>query len=236
MHHVLLDRWSRQASPVHSLDPRAKIVALGVFLVLLATAPPDAALTFSADAALLVAGILAAQIPLTGVLVRAMVVLPFSLTFGAISWAAGDPWRAVALIEKSYLSTVAVLLVIATTPLPAFLNALRALGVPSLLVMVTQYIYRYLFVVSEQAQHARIAAACRQGNLPRRKGLRFAGASGALAVLFARSYSRAEGTHRAMLARGFQGKFPPLTPRRFRPVDGIFAVAITGILILVRIP
>lgn len=236
MHHVLLDQWSRQQSPLHARDPRAKIFALAVFLILLATTPPDAALTLGADAALLVAGILTAQLPLAGLLLRAMAILPFSFTFGAISWAAGDGWRAIALIEKSYLSAVAVLLVVGTTRLPALLNGLHALGVPSLLVMVMQYLYRYLFVISEQAQHARLAAACRQGALLGRRGVRFRAASGALAVLFARSYHRAEGIQRAMLARGFQGKFVPLKPMRLRALDGIFAVAVSVLFILVRIP
>ena len=38
MHHVTLDRWSRGASPLHRRDPRVKIAAVLVFLVVLATA------------------------------------------------------------------------------------------------------------------------------------------------------------------------------------------------------
>ena len=55
MHHVVLDRWSRGSSPLHRRDPRAKIVALLVFLVALATAhralPELAAALFAAAAA-----------------------------------------------------------------------------------------------------------------------------------------------------------------------------------------
>ena len=35
---MVLERWSRGASPLHRRDPRAKIAALLVFLVVLATA------------------------------------------------------------------------------------------------------------------------------------------------------------------------------------------------------
>ena len=38
MHHIVLDRWSRGASPLHRLDPRAKIVPLLALLAALATA------------------------------------------------------------------------------------------------------------------------------------------------------------------------------------------------------
>ena len=232
MHHVVLDQWSRQTSPLHARDPRAKIVALIVFLVVLTTTHAAAWLTLGIEAALLLAGILVANLPLAGLLLRATVVLPFSLTFGVISWAAGDPLRAIGLVEKSYLSTVAVLLIIATTPLPRLLSGFEALGIPRLLVLVAQFLYRYLFVISEQAQHSRLAAACRQGT-ERHRRMGFKAAAGALAVLFARSYDRAEGVHQAMIARGFQGKLTPLKPLRFRTADSVFTFVICGFLILV---
>ena len=235
MHHVHLDQWSRGSSPLHRRDPRAKILALLVFLIVLATTPANAALTLAIDATLLVAAILIAGLPLFDLLGKAMVVLPFSLTFGAISWLAGDPLRALALIEKSYLSTVAVLLVIGSTPLPALLSGMERLGAPRMLVLVAQFLYRYLFVISEQAQHMRLAASCRQGD-PRfhRKG-RFRAASGALGILFARSYYRAEGIHRAMLARAFTGRFPLLNSLRFRLSDSVFVLASAAFFILVRV-
>lgn len=232
MHHVLMDRWSQASSPLHARDPRAKILALLAFLIVLATTAPDAFTALVIYAAVLVAGILVAGLPLAGLLLRAMAVLPFSLTFGLISWLTGDRLRALGLVEKSYLSTVAVLLVVGTTPLPLLLSGLEALGTPRLLVLVAQFLYRYLFVVSEQAQHLRLAAACRQGTA---RQMTFRAAAGALAVLFARSYYRAEGIHRAMMARAFSGKFALLFRLRFRLADGVFTLAIAAFLILVRI-
>jgi cobalt/nickel transport system permease protein len=234
MHHVLMDQWSQGASPLHKRDPRAKILALAAFLIVLATTAPNAFLTLVIDAVVLVAGILIAGLPLASLLLRAMAVLPFSLTFGLISWLAGDQLRALGLVEKSYLSTVAVLLVVGTTPLPLLLSGLEALGTPRLLVLVAQFLYRYLFVVSEQAQHIRLAAACRQG-IERRRRSGFRAAAGALAVLFARSYYRAEGIHRAMTARAFSGKFALLRRLQFGWADGLFTLAIAAFLILVRI-
>ena len=234
MHHVLMDQWSQGTSPLHARDPRAKILALLAFLVVLATTPPNAFLPLAIDAAVLVAGTLIASLPPLDLLLRAMVVLPFSLTFGAMSWLAGEHLRALGLVEKSYLSTVAVLLVVGTTPLPILLSGLEALGTPRLLTLVAQFLYRYLFVVSEQAQHLRLAAACR-GGIDGRRRAGFRAAAGALAVLFARSYYRAEGIHRAMMARAYSGRFALLRRLQFRPADGLFALAIIAFLILVRI-
>lgn len=235
MHHVHLDQWGRGSSPLHRRDPRAKILALLVFLIVLATTPANAALALAIDATLLVAAILIAGLPLFDVLGKAMVVLPFSLTFGVISWLAGDRLRALALIEKSYLSTVAVLLVIGATSLPALLSGMERLGAPRMLVLVAQFLYRYLFVISEQAQHMRLAAKCRQGDPRFHRNGRFRAAAGALSILFARSYYRAEGIHRAMLARAFTGRFPLLNSLRFRFTDAVFVVAASAFFILVRV-
>jgi cobalt/nickel transport system permease protein len=92
--------------------------------------------------------------------------------------------------------------------------------------MVGQFLYRYLFVISEESQHMRAAGIARgasiRGILAHRA--RFRSAAGALAVLFARSYLQAEGIHQAMLARGFQGRFHLLRQDRFRWTDAVFVV------------
>jgi cobalt/nickel transport system permease protein len=119
--------------------------------------------------------------------------------------------------------------------LPLLLGGLERLGTPRLLVLVAQFLYRYLFVLSEQAQHMRLAASCRQGNTgnPRKSGFR--AATGALTVLFARSYERAEGVHRAMQARGFSGHFSFLRAPRFGAADAVFLLAVPAFLVLVRL-
>ncbi len=223
MHHVILERWAQGNSPLHLRDPRAKILALLAFLVVVATTPPGANYRIGAYAFVALAAIIMARLPLMSVLTRATVVLPFSFTFAAISWFGGDHLRAIALVEKTYLSALSVLVVSGTTPLPALLRGFETLGVPRVLVSVIQFLYRYLFVISEQAQHMRLAAACRSGTRRRRRSDRFQSAAGALGVLFARSYSRADGIHRAMLSRGYNGHLPVADPGQFRVEDGVFA-------------
>ncbi|HYK17114.1 MAG TPA: energy-coupling factor transporter transmembrane component T [Bryobacteraceae bacterium] len=234
MHHVLIDHWSQGSSPLHARDPRAKILVLLIFLIVLATTPANAFVTLVIDIAVLTSGVLLAGLPPVGLFLRAAAILPFSLTFALITWLAGDLWRAVGLVEKSYLSTAAVLLLVGTTPLTRLLGALEALGVPRVLVLLAQFLYRYLFVISEQAQHLRLAAACRGGSAgPPRSRLQ--AAAGAIAVLFARSYYRAEGIHRAMLARGFGGRLSLLNPLRFGARDAAFTATIGLLLVLARV-
>ena len=230
MHHVVIEGWSRGASLLHARDARAKAIVLLAFLVALATTrrfPPAA---MAGYAALAVGGILLGRLPLAGLLARAAIVLPFSATFAAFSWMAGDAPRAVGLLVKSYLSAVAVLVLVGSTPLPKLLRGLESLGAPRLLTLVVQFLYRYLFVVSEQAQHMRLAALSRGS---RRPPLQFRAAAGAVAVLFARSYGRAEGIHQAMLARSFSGHIRLLADPRIGVRDALFmaaGVALVGAL------
>jgi cobalt/nickel transport system permease protein len=232
VHHVVVERWSRGSSPLHARDARAKLGALLIFLIALATTPHSAYFVFAAYATLLSLAIETARLPIKGLAARATIVLPFSLVFAAISWIAGDPDRAAALVIKSFLSALAVLLLVSTTPLERLAAAMESLGVPRILVLVTQFLYRYLFVISEQAQHMRLAAECR-GGLRKRLGFRAAG--GAIGVLFGRSYERAEGIHRAMLARGFSGHYSFIAANQFSAADGMFVFITAAVMTLIRV-
>ena len=234
MHHVVLEGWSRRTSLLHAREPRVKILALLAFLVALATLPVGLRLAWAGFAALLVAGALLARLPLPALVARSLVILPFTLAFAAASWLSGDGPRAVALVAKSYLSAFAVLLVMATTPLPRLLGGAERLGAPRVLVTVIQFLYRYLFVISEQAQHMLLASRCRAPIRRRTERSRFQAASGALAVLFARSFSRATGIQNAMAARGFCGHFPAFSVERIRATDLLFLVVSAGAAALLR--
>ena len=225
MHHVVLERWSRRESVLHRRDPRAKIVALLIFLVVVATTRHAFAAAAACYMALLAGVLLWARLPLWSALARATVVLPFTLVFAIITLAAGDAERAGLLLGKSYLSALAVLALVSTTPLPQLLRGLEMLGVPRFLLMVAQFLYRYLFIISEEAQHMRVAAASRRTAAKAPRAARFRAAAGALAVLFARSYARADAIHRAMLARGFQGRFRLLSVLKFGWADAAFLLA-----------
>jgi len=224
--HLLIELWSRQASPLHRLDARVKLGALLVYLVALSTSPFTRPDVYAGFAVLLLAVTLTASLPPVALALRAAVVLPFSLTFAAVSWIGGDPQRAAALVVKSYLSSMAVLLMVSVTPLPKFMRGLESLGAPRFLLLVVQFLYRYLFVIVDQARGMRMAAASRASQSARghRRHV-FRAAAGALSVLFARSYRRAEGVHHAMLARAFQGHFPVLRTPRPGWRDAVFLAA-----------
>ena len=234
MHHVILERWSRTQSVIHNRDARIKLLAAVLFLIVVATTPPQRYLCFGTYSAALLVATLTARLPLLGLLERAALVLPFSLVFGMTTWLIGDHARAIGLSEKSYLSAWTGLWLAGTTPLPRLLKAADWFGVPRLLILTIQFLYRYLFVLSEQGQHMRLAATCRAGSQGAAKSL-WRAAAGALAVLFARSYQRADGIHRAMLSRGFTGTFPAVALGHFTMADAAFLALALIPVIAVRL-
>ena len=228
MHHLVIDRWSRGTSPLHQRDPRAKLAALLVFLIALSTTPAAAQAAFATYAVVLILAATLAHLPIRGLAGRAALVLPFSATFALLTWWSGDSLRALALAEKSFLSGMAALLLVGTTPLTAWTAALESWRAPRMLILVIQFVYRYLFVIAEQAQRMRWAALCRgshQGG--------FRSAAGLVGVLFARSWLRADGIYRSMLARGFRGRFVPVALAPFQASDAIFvSTCLAGCLVI----
>ena len=69
---------------MHRRDPRAKLAALMVFLVVLATAHRALPVLGLALVLLLSAALIWARLPLFSALARAAIVLPFSLIFAAV--------------------------------------------------------------------------------------------------------------------------------------------------------
>lgn len=148
-------------------------------------------LALLATLALIVA--IAVKLPVAKLLLRAAAVLPLA---GLLALAA----HSFTLLGKSYVSIFAVLVFNALTPFPAWTDALYAWRVPAALILTLQFVYRYMFVIVDEARHMRLAAR-------NRGGFRFDAAAGALGVLFARSWRRSEAIHQAMTARGFRGRF-----------------------------
>jgi cobalt/nickel transport system permease protein len=222
MHHVVLERWSRGRTFLHRRDARAKMASALVMLVAIATVKQPVWLFAAGCFGLLLSAAAAGRLPITGLLWRTCVVLPFAAVFAFVTWAAGDAARAETLVVKSYLSALTAITLAALTPLPALLTGLEKLGAPRFLLLVTHFVYRYLFVLAEEAQHMRVAALSRGAT--DLKAARRA-AAGAIAVLFVRSYERSDAIHQAMLARGFQGRFGTLGALRFGAADLAFVSA-----------
>ena len=63
----------------------------------------------------------------------------------------------------------------------------------------------------------------------------FSSPASAVSVLFAKSYARAEGVHRAMIARGFTGSFPALAPEHWHSADWAFLALASLMMAAIRV-
>lgn len=241
MHYVVLERLSRRQSYLHSLDGRAKILALLAVLVAISTTVPLSVATGTAYGALLGLAAAASALPVGWLLKRAATVLPFSAVFALLTWWTRGPEAALSLLAKTYLSAFAVLLVVASTPMPSLMDCAARLGVPPLLGTVIQFLYRYLFVIVDEGHRMWSASLLRGSGLGRIPWpTRARAGAGALAVLFARSMHKARHIHMAMLTRGFTGSVPAPASPRLRRRDVAFLAAalvlVAAARMLIRLP
>lgn len=236
-----LDRLSYGDTFVHRLDPRVKAAATLLFLVTVISFPPydvAALLPFFLFPVLLAT---LGGIPAGFILRKILFVSPFALMIGIFNPLLDTRTAAVvgglplsagwlsffSLLLKFVLTTGAALLLVATTSFPAICHALRRLGFPSLFVSQLLFLYRYLFVLTEEAMRITRARDMRSFG-SRGMGLRvFVRLIG---VLFLRTVDRAERIYAAMLSRGFEGDIPTLRRSRLLPRDLAF-LTVTAVLL-----
>ena len=135
-------------------------------------------------------------------------------------------------VAKHFALTIsAALLLIATTSFPGICRGLRRLGLPALFVSQLLFLYRYLFVLMEEAMRVVRARDMRSF------GTRGTGARVFVRIvgtLFLRTVERAERIYGAMLARGFRGDLPSMRREALRPSDAFFVLAAAGFFALCR--
>jgi cobalt/nickel transport system permease protein len=221
---------------------------LAFVLVVMAT-PPTAWPSFALCAVLIAGLILLAQLPPLYVLKRSAVVVPFVLMIalflpffegGQVAGSYNVGWWRVSIsydgllvlwnvVIKSWLSALSLILLSATTPFPHLLKGLQRLGVPRVMVMVLSFMYRYLFVLVDEAMRMGRARDCRGVSslhpYSRRWAWQAKTVGNMIGTLFLRSYERGERVYQAMLARGFDGEMRTLSELRFGQADLCFGLA-----------
>jgi cobalt/nickel transport system permease protein len=234
------------ASPIHRLDPRAKIAGLaGITVVAVSTAAWP---VFAACAAALAAITLAARIAPRTVWSRVKAILPLVIFVTAfLPFVRGGPsveagpimlseagLATFALVTvKAAIGAVGTVLLAATTSFPDILHGLERLRAPRLLVVIAAFMYRYAFVIVAEARRMRAALAARAYR-PRHVG-DVAALGRLLTALFLRSYERGERVYVAMLARGYAGTMPRFAVLRFGRGDALFLVALAAVLLPPRV-
>lgn len=196
-----LDRHSRDDSPIHRLPAGRKLLA-ALLLVLATLLVPLAQWPFYVGiAALQAAVVVVARVPLRFLFGRLLWLEPFVLGIAVLAlWQPGGLPVFATIVLRSTLCLVTMLLLASTTPYSALLAVLRRLRVPDLLVTTLALMYRYLFVLADEAQRMQRARQSRTFDRRRWRGWQLLAT--VIGQLFVRSTARAERIYHAMLARG----------------------------------
>lgn len=257
MHVHFLDPYRHSHSLVHQLDGRVKFVLAVAYILTCSLTPISAWAVYILLLALILSIEILSTLGVGYVLKRASLALPFvlaalpviftiegaelfSLPLGAWTLTASVEGleRFVSIALKSWLSVQVAIVLAATTPFPELLQAMRAVGIPRLLVAMFGLTWRYLFVLVDEALRLMRARAARSGvNLSNQKakeggGIVWrAGVTGGMAgSLFLRGIDRSDRIYTAMLSRGYDGEV------RLMPVPslsgGAKLILFAGLLLL----
>ena len=222
-------------SPLRRLDPRWKLAALTIALVVVALLRtlPAAGAALAAALGLVVAGRLPPRWYLTRLGLTAALLAPFVLTLpfllpgpeGTPSWHGAAV--ALLLTVKAVTLVTLVLVLLASAPFTDTLKAAHCLRVPGLLVQLFMLTYRYVFLLGEELARLRVALRVRgYRNRPTRHSYRTIGhVAGTLLV---RSHERGERVGQAMRCRGFDGRFRSLTAFRTTVKDVVFFLLLSA--------
>jgi len=143
------------------------------------------------------------RIPWKFVLGRLIMLEPFALGIAVMAlFQENGIFIFLSLVVKSTLCLLTVILLSNTTPFSMLLASLKRFGVPELLVTILALMYRYLFVLIDEAERLSRARSSRTFSDSRLR--RWHSLASLVGQLFVRSTERAERIYAAMSARGWK--------------------------------
>lgn len=240
------DLLAEGSSPLHRMDPRAKVLTTGSFILAVVSfnryelAPLFPFFVFP------FAMVALSGLPVRFILRKVALICPLVLvvaifnplldrqvvvSFGALGITAG--WLSLcSILIKSVLTVGTALVLVGSTGFNAICQALEKLGMPGAFVVQLQFLYRYIFVLAEESGRAAMARELRTCG---RKGLGIASYGNLVGHLLLRTWQRAERVHIAMLARGFMGDFNSRRSFRFGLLEALFVSGWLLLFVLLRL-
>jgi len=227
-----IDNFATGDSLLHRLDPRIKIVAALLFSVVVAVADKSLCLTIAvcfSVALLFMARLSLREVSLRLLAVNAFILflwlfLPF--TYGGEKLFGIGPLHAtregiiyaLQITVKSNTIVVALIALLATTPIITLGHALGHLYVPNKLIHLLFFTVRYLQVLHLEYDRLRAAMKIRAfkpgTNLHTYRSLAYL-----IGMLLIKSFDRADRIRKAMLCRGFHGEFYLLSHFELQKID-----------------
>lgn len=240
-----LDTFAVLDTPLHRLDPRAKVMTTLVFILCVVSFEKyqlSALLPFFIFPLVLVGR---GRLPAIFLLKKLLLVAPFAFFVGVFnplfdhevlfylgSVGVSGGWVSFASILLRFALTVsATLILIATTGFTGVCMALEKIGAPRVFTIQLLFLYRYLFVLIDEAQRLVRARALRTF---RGRGTGMTVFGQIVGQLLLRTIDRAQRIHLAMRCRGFTGEIRQLRKIHFGQAELLFTLGWSGLFIALR--
>jgi len=241
-----MDTISRQDTVVHRMDPRIKVLTTLVFIVCVVSFGKhdiSALVPFLVYPLVLV---ILGDLPVAYLFRRLLLAAPFAVLIGMFNplldqevilqigpiGISGGWVSFFSILLRVTMTVGAALILIATTGYHAVCMALERMGVPQVFVVQLLFLYRYLFVLVDEASRMVRARSLRsfQG-----KGSSIRVFGSMAGHLLLRTMDRAQRIHLAMLCRGFEGTVRPFHPLRVRGWEVMFFFGWAALFVFMRL-
>jgi cobalt/nickel transport system permease protein len=241
-----LDLLANGDSSIHRLDARAKVLVTIVFIICVVSCNRyelTALFPFLIFPAVMVA---LSNLPPLFIIKKIALLCPFVLAVGIFNpvfdreillqlgpVGISGGWISFAsILVRSALTVGAAFILVGVTGFTAVCQALERLGMPQVFAVQLLFLYRYIFVLTEESGRAARARELRSCG---KKGQGVRSFGSLVGHLLLRTWQRAERIHMAMLARGFTGEFHASRRSGFGAPEIRFVLAWIALFIFLRV-
>lgn len=241
-----LDQFSQRTSPVHRIDPRAKVVVTLVFLVCVVSFGKYDILGLLPFVLFPVVMMTDSGMPAIELGRRLAIAAPFAIVVGIFNPlldreviahlgaipVTGGAVSYLSIIVRFLLTTSAALLLVATTSMPEVCAAIERMGVPNVLSTQLLFLYRYIFVLAEEVLRLARARSLRSFE---GRGMGVGVYGNILGHLLLRTVSRSQRVFAAMQCRGFDGRVRTRRTLSMTGRDWLFVFGWSAAFLLFRL-
>jgi len=226
MKHSFLDIYSSLDSPLHKIDARIKIITFISCILFTIFTPVEAFGCFSLYIIILMTLVFVSKLPVSFVLRRSLVIIPFVLLISLFNLAVNkDILFFLNILIKAYISILCMILLSSTTRFDELLKGMQSLKCPKLIIMILSFMYRYTFILLDEILRMKRAKESRQIQKAT-NWFEIKTIAQMIGSLFVRSYERGERVYYAMCSRGFKGDVITNTHFKLKRQDLIFMFSI----------
>lgn len=240
MSNNLHDVYSHNTGFLYDLDARVKVIFTLAFLFYLNLNPSKAWSAYILFLSVIITLLFYSRLSICYVLKRVLLAAPFIFTAVPLIFTGSDAqfpllilnkyiityspegyFRFLSIVIRLITSLLAAIILSSTTKLPDILSAFQYLHVPKIFITIIGLMWRYLYVLVDEAVRLMRARESRSAFSPdrRQKGgsilWRSRVSGGMVGNLFLRSLERSDRIYYAMLSRGFDGEQKTFLVRDF---------------------